>query len=673
MKFQTFFMDISIGLKRKLLLLFFIVSNGLAWSQITHPVNVETRQAIDAKYYSSDLSGKEALLRGREFIRMDSTYYRGYFLEGTYKANHATDFFGFKQAITPLKKGLFYLERDYQFNLTDTTHGLFSDYYNGEIQLAYQQMAEDLFHCYLNTDQYEAAYKLCDRVAAFNMKFEYYFNPYTSKNWIVNKVRTYTQKDYSFLKNSVTENIALAQLYLDTAVMRNAKNEKSYSDFARQLYEVNTFSIYHYRAILYAYSLNIDSADKYYDLLKSQSLYSHNNRGNYLMVKGEFRQAEIEYNNEIASWNPESDKRLKESFYFKSMMALNKNRPDSAILQMKNLIEITGSTPGFGWYNIALARAYLYDGNLQQSKKILAKAAQFKELHIGTSFGALHYNFAVHLLQFVTAQREIEWFKKRNKSYWWKPNLWMRLIALEWNLFTMKYALLSDLEANPERKEVLYQIFATESVVSWEELYTFLPDLDADYFISFFQEQIDSNKRPVINNYFRLFQAKMYYEQGKFKEAQTCLANILNSQLIDEEYEHVFLARVYELQALIALATDKKDEAQSWTQMAYAKSPQTIGFSSLPTSFYIEWDGTQDENIQDALAKANISILKQDNGKVPKVTIKRTQDHEEKTVVLTVRMPDGKTLVQNAKYISEKSGAINYSVLNAMFGMAQTP
>lgn len=666
-------MDFSMDLKRKLLLLLFIVSNSWARSQVIHPVNVATRQAIDAKYFSSDMSGKEALLRGREFIRMDSTYYRGYFLEGTYKANHATDIFGFKQAVTPLQKGLFYLERDYQSYLKDTTENWLTDFYNEGIQLEYQQMADDLFHCYLNTDQYEAAYKLCDRVAAFNLKFEYYFNPNTSKNWIVNKVRTYTQKDYSFLKNSVTENIALAQLYLDTAVMRNAKNAQSSSDFLRQLYEVNTFSIYHYRAILYAYSLNIDSADKYYDLLKTQWDYSHNNRGNYLMVKGEFRQAEIEYNNEINSWNPSSDKRLKESFYFKSMMAVNKNRPDSAILQMKNLIEITGSTPGFGWYNIALARAHLYDGNLQQSKKILKKAVQFKEVHIGTSFGALHYNFAIHLLQFVTAQREIEWFKKRNKSYWWKPNLWPRLIALEWNLFTVKYALLSDLEANPERKEVLYQIFATESVVSWEELYSFLPDLDADYFITFFQEHIDSNKRPIINNYFRLFQAKMYYEKGEFKAAQTCLTNILNSQLIDEEYEHVFLSRVYELQALIALATDQDDEAASWTQLAYSMSSQTMGFSSLPISFFIQWDGTPDENIQDALEKANISILKQDDGKVPKVIIKSTQDHDEKTVVISVRMPDGKNLVQNAKYISENSGSINYSVLNAMFGMAQTP
>src|SRR5690606_26116879 len=80
-------------------------------AQTLHVNNPDQRAIIDAKRTVADMKGREALLRSREFIREDSTYYVGYLFEGVYKASHATDFFGVQNAIAPLEKALQLLEK----------------------------------------------------------------------------------------------------------------------------------------------------------------------------------------------------------------------------------------------------------------------------------------------------------------------------------------------------------------------------------------------------------------------------------------------------------------------------------------------------------------------------------------------------------------------------------
>ena len=50
------------------------------------------RYEIDAKRMGVDVNGDDALPRSREFKRIDSTYYVGWFFEGAYKFNHAAPF-----------------------------------------------------------------------------------------------------------------------------------------------------------------------------------------------------------------------------------------------------------------------------------------------------------------------------------------------------------------------------------------------------------------------------------------------------------------------------------------------------------------------------------------------------------------------------------------------------
>lgn len=648
-----------------------LLSISDASAQIAHRKNIGERTQIDAKRSASVLEDKEALLRSREFIRMDSTYYVGYMVEGIYKAQHATDFFGFQNSIEPLQKAKTLLENDYSNELRLRTSDLSSLYYMYATQMDYQQIADELFGCYMNTERYAEAYEMTRSVLAYNLQMEYYFTGYTSLTWIINKLRTRTRADYDFLKNSVQENLELAQRYLDTALQRNTENSILNAEALPTLYGANLMSVYHYKALLYAYNLEIDSADKYYNILKEQPYYSHNNRGNYLMTKGLFRQADIEYRNESNLYNQVTDKHLKEYIYYQSMIDIYKQETGTAIHKLKEIIAASGSTPGFGWYNIALARAYLYDGDLVKSQRAISKAEKFKEIHIGTSLGSEHYSFSLNIVKYYQAKSRLEWLKKRNKKYWWNIGIWWNLIRYNWEIYLLEYQLVSEIAENPEREEVLYQVFATESIITWDELYRLIPELDNEFFIHFYEDAISTEKRPQVNNYFRLILAKLYYDDDDHTQAKAYLDQILSDGLMDIEYEKLLLARTYELYATIMMDEENDAEANQYIQDMYRAYPQVAGLSGLPVTFYLDWEGEKDESILEELEGGNIQLVEQIDDQTRIVKIKSiTSGSKNKVVTVSVQLPDGTVVVHQQGFTTDDEDAMAYSIFRALFGMA---
>src|SRR5690606_24270649 len=108
----------------------------------------------------------------------------------------------------------------------------------------------------------------------------------------VHRNRFYTSEKYSFLKNSIEENEALANQYLDSA-LRKIRIDKKLNDvfFQPGNDEFDKLSVYHYKAMLYSYALQIDSANKYYNLQKNKPYFSHNNYGTFKSISGAFRVA----------------------------------------------------------------------------------------------------------------------------------------------------------------------------------------------------------------------------------------------------------------------------------------------------------------------------------------------------------------------------------------------
>jgi hypothetical protein len=87
---------------------------GTASAQPIVNKNAALRYEIDAKKKGVNLDKEEALFAARDFIRIDSTYYVGWMMQGIYLSNIAADYVGYKNAIAPLEKALQLMESDYK-------------------------------------------------------------------------------------------------------------------------------------------------------------------------------------------------------------------------------------------------------------------------------------------------------------------------------------------------------------------------------------------------------------------------------------------------------------------------------------------------------------------------------------------------------------------------------
>src|ERR1043165_6494295 len=136
-----------------------------------HPSSkMGVRYEIDAKRMGVDPNSEDALPRSREFKRIDSTYYVGWFFEGAYKYNHAADYLGFKNASVPLERALRLMERDYRRSLTTRTSDIMSYITAYKFQIDYTMIAYYLMNCYSNMEDPQKVYDLLRRVVRLNFQ-----------------------------------------------------------------------------------------------------------------------------------------------------------------------------------------------------------------------------------------------------------------------------------------------------------------------------------------------------------------------------------------------------------------------------------------------------------------------------------------------------------------------
>ena len=134
--------------------------------------------------------------------------------------------------------------------------------------------------------------------------------------------------------------------------------------------------------MLHSYTKNYDSSEYYYQRLASSGNVSWNNYGSLKHELGDFAVAKQYYDRDKFKY---IEKTLREPYYFIPILDVYAGRTKEAMNLCKEAISAAGSTPGFGWYNIALTRSYMYDGQLDSAEYTIQKAADFKEIHSGTS------------------------------------------------------------------------------------------------------------------------------------------------------------------------------------------------------------------------------------------------------------------------------------------------
>ncbi len=639
-----------------------------------HPADkvVQRYFTIDQKRNDKDMTTDEALPRSREFIRIDSTYYVGWMFEGAYKFEHAEDYLGFKNATAPLEKALKLLEHDYAKALATRTGSFLTFYPIQGIQVDYTHIANMLMNCYSNTDRPDLVYSLLRRTLKWNLQLDFYMDSYNYLAWNVHRNRFYTSSKYSFLKNSIAENEKLANSYLDTSLKRIEKNRRLNDSLRKGLSDQEKFSVYHYKNILYSYNLNIDSATLYFNMLKHAGRLPHNNFATFMSVCGKFRDAENEY--KIASQTENGDKRLQEWAYYSTMLQIYKAQPKEGIQLAKDMITASGTTPGFGWYNIALARSLMYDGQLTEAEKYTDRAAEFKELHIGTTLGQSHYEFSIQLLKLLA--REYEWSKIKfeHSNWWYNPSALWDMSGKYSDLYMQRFLILNQFAQNPERDNVIYKLFSTESTVSWDEIWYLINDFSTKFFIKRFEKEAAEDKRPYIKKYFKLFSARLKMKQGDFKDAKKDLDDLFKEPSIDQQYEKLFTARLYQAAAECADELGLVDKKNDYLYQMYLTYPEIMPYTGLKCNFNLHLIGTPDPAVVDRLKDCNINWTANSSIPAPQLYLEFGAEKGKRNITYYVTDKNGRYIVNKNTITTGKPEQTGVDLAYRIFNIgAKTP
>lgn len=642
----------------------------LLFASATYAQNDAARYEIDAKRIGVSPTDKDALPRSREFLRLDSTYYVGWMYEGIYKWDRSADYQGYKNAIPALRKSFLLLKKDYgrlfsNFfaieNLSNRDN--FTRY--GDLQLVTRALRE----CYDNLEMPDSTMWLINQIDAFKFLIdEVQVN--TVKAWIFHRNRFFTSAKYPFLKNSVEENekMALAYCYKEFARIENNAQQVQTFYGPGMNNNLKTGPEF-YLALLHCYLKNYDSSEYYYQQLIPPGRISWNNYASMQHETGHFGTA-IEYHLR------EQNKAfiagmLREPYYYVPELYIYSGRTKDAINMAQSAITQSGSTPGFGWYNIALARGYLYDGQLDSCEEALNKAANFKELHIGTTLTQNQYDFTINLLKVQLYDRKIDEVKFLHKNWWYNLTALRDLATYKSSKMLAEYVVINQLIFMPpqERGRTVYDLFCGEATTTFDEAWYLLKDFSASYFTKKYEDYQKKDKRENIQRYFKLFEARFKQQGGKQKEAMQELEDMDASMLVDTAHEKLFIARLFEA---MARGYDDKGDKSKLTQyrnQLYQEYPQLLPFSGLKMEMKLNIAGTSDgvtKKVIDDLKSCNINW---DAGPgAPVATVSFAKKGERYEALINVVMPGGEKIINNKRMLFKQPDGAGGEMALRLFG-----
>lgn len=604
--------------------------------QLSNAQDAAKRYEIDAKRIGVAPYDKDALPRSREFIRLDSTYYVGYYYEGIYKYDRAADYLGYKNCIQPLKQAMLLFEKDFKKDFANMTIDM--------KLMDIRSICVTLYDSYSNVEQPDSAMWILDKVQSWNLPYDF-MEYHIKAAWTIHRNRYYIGK-YYFLKNSVEENEQLALNHLYAAQAQG-----------------NTSSNF-YLAIIYNYLQDIDSTTYYYNYLMQNGGISFNNYAHFKNTLGEFGEAIQNFERETFAF----DKRLVESYYFLPTLYINSGRSIDGIRLASQIITQNGSTPGFGWYNIALARSYLYNGQLDSCEKAIEKAAQFKELHLATTLGQSQYDFAVNVIKLMLANKKIERIKFFNPGWWYSITDLLEMSRLFGEIFLLRFAIVNQFVNNPERQNVIYTLFSSENVIGFDEIWNLLKDISPAYFRDFYKQRMEAEKRQNIVRYMQFFYGSFLFKTGEEGEGKKIFENILYNTRLDTAHEKLFLGRIAE-----TLSREYKgDERDKMMSYYFSEYPQLVPFSSLQLRMKLNTSGISDnviKKVKNELDDCNVNWVTDGSyTAVANISFEKKKDKYE--AYYSVQNNDGKMIVPNHRMLFKNGKGAGKELALRLFGVS---
>jgi len=637
-----------------------------------HAQNDAARYEIDAKRIGVSPVDKDALPRSREFLRLDSTYYVGWMYEGIYKFDRSADYLGYKNAIPPLRKAFTLIQKDFgnmfshlfePANLTQPNFTRYGDF---------RSITESLRQCYDNLEMPDSVMWL---VNVFD-KYKFYIDEIgvnTVKAWTFHRNRFFTSDKYAFLGKSVEENEKIALTYCYKDLARIDHYEPMLAMFGPGVSNNARMGSYFYLALLHCYLKNYDSSEYYYQKLIQGGRVSWNNYGSMQHETGHFANA-------IAYHMRDGDKyflpgMLREPYYYVPELYVYAGRTKDAINMAQSAITQSGSTPGFGWYNIALARGYLYDGQLDSCEYALDKAANFKELHIGTTLTQNQYEFTINLLKVQLYDRKIDQEKFLNRGWWHSPSTLYDLASYKTKKMLAEYVVINQMIFMPpeERGRTIYDLFCGEATTNFDEAWYLLKDFSPGYFTKKYANYQQTDKRQNIKRYFELFEGRFKMLGGKEKEGMQELEglDVEAAGFTDTANEKLFIGRLYE--ALARGYDDNGDDGKlsMYRNQLYAEYPQLVPFSGIKMSMKLNTAGEDDavtKKVISDIRDCNIKWLDGSGEFNPVATVTFTKKGDRYEAVINVTTAAGKVVVNNQRLIFKNADGAGSEIALRMFG-----
>lgn len=627
------------------------------------------RYEIDAKRIGVSPFDKDALPRGREFIRLDSTYYVGWMYQGLYLNDRSADVVGYQRALPIMRKAFLLMEKDYGTLLKTIYSNPQTYVQNNERYNDYLVLASKLREDYEFLEMPDSAMWVLKMVERKDFRRDF-FGIAGLKAWIIHRNRFFTSDKYDFLGKSVAENeqLALQSCYQGFArIRRNAAQNNLWFGDGHAAFDRN--SIYHYLALIHCYQKNYDSSEYYYQQMVAAGTVSNNNYGSMKAEIGDFAPAIDLYKKDQYKYG--GQKFLMEPFYYLPVLYIYSGRVKDAMNTAKEAIRASNSSPGFGWYNIALARSYLYDGQLDSAAITLDKAVAFHEIHIGTTLTQPQYEFTTGLLRLVWYNLKIAQLKFFDRGWWFHPSSLYDLGALEAQKYTHEYVLATQLALNPERARIIYDLFCGESTVGYDEIWYLMKRYSPKYFMKLMDQYIATDPRYNIKRYFQLYNAKLEYENGRKEDAQAMLEKLMGTVMLDNAHEKLFLGRMYEALAR-SYEHDKNEEKKDlFMNTLYEQFPQLIPFSGIAAGIHLQVTGTDDavtKKVVEELKDCNIKWEPLTGTSTPVATVDFKKKGIKYTVTINVISGNNKRIVSNERFLFMQPAGAGKEIAMRLFG-----
>lgn len=589
--------------------------------------------------FKGSFSGRKAYELSQKMIQLDSTYYVGHFFEANYRYDRASDKRGYESAIKSLEKAIELLEKDFPRKLKRTTElGAYIDRY--QFQRKYAFLIYFLAKSYEYVDKPGQAIKVVRRLQKRDFVFNFGINPYDNISWIYLRNRMYSPEKYDFLKPTIEENLEMASKYADSIKTSDKHNQWFLNTYWPDFANSALLSYYHYKNIIYSHQIKLDSAEYFSEQLRKYDRLSFNNYGNLQFIQAKFEKA-VESYEEARQKDNYEEKSIKEFDYMQSAINIFKNDLSTSKSIVEESINILGNAPGFGWNNIALSRAHYYSGDLKKSKEFRDKAANFKEIHVGSTWGEVSYNRNTLLFKYLYHKKSINEIKFRDQGYWYNPK---KLYDLSKHHFKQENAhllLTSELSADPERFIGYYNLFASENNMFFDEIWELIKYFNPDYFIKIFKEKLNEDERERVHKYFSYFIAQFYLEDGEYDKAINEFESLLENEYLDPENEKLLIARINEGLSKAYTEKDNNILADENLLAFYINFPQLVPYSDLKMKFNLEVVNKvltpEQEDIIEDLKDCNIEWIENDLN-WPTLIVKITKKEKDHSIGYQVEL-----------------------------------